>query len=61
MLTATKNYIYNSIAELRKVTWPNREQTIAYSLLVIGMSVGMALFFAALDYIFNIAITTIIK
>jgi len=40
-----KEYLIGSYAEMRKVTWPTQKQTINYSLLVIGMSVAMALFF----------------
>ncbi len=60
MFVAIKNYFLGSYAELKKVTWPTKEQTINYSLLVIGLSVGMAVFFAVLDYIFNLGITTLI-
>lgn len=59
-MNALKNYLIGSYAEIQKVTWPTREQTINYSLLVIGLSLGLAVFFAALDYVFNSAITTII-
>jgi preprotein translocase SecE subunit len=43
-------YIRSSKAELEKVTWPTRELTIRYSLLVVGVSAVMAAFFAALDF-----------
>lgn len=60
MLTSLKNYVLESYGEMKKVTWPTKNQTINYSLVVIGLSVGMALFFALLDYIFNGAITALI-
>jgi preprotein translocase subunit SecE len=60
MIEAVKNYILGSYAEARKVNWPTRQQTINYSLLVIGLSIGMALFFALLDYGLNMGITKII-
>jgi preprotein translocase SecE subunit len=46
---------------MRKVTWPTKEQTINYSILVIALSVGLALFFALLDYAFNSGITFLIS
>ena len=61
IITSAKNYFIGSYAEMRKVTWPTKQQTINYSLLVIGLSVGMAIFFAVLDYIFNLGITTLIS
>lgn len=56
-----KNYLLGSYAEMRKVTWPTKSQTINYSLLVIGLSVGMAVFFSILDYIFNLGVESLIK
>lgn len=56
-----KNYLIGSYAEMKKVTWPTKQQTINYSLVVVGLSVGVALFFTALDYIFNLGITTLIN
>lgn len=60
ILTSIKNYFVGSYVEMRKVTWPTKEQTINYSILVIGLSVGLALFFALLDYMFNAGITLLI-
>lgn len=55
-----KNYFIGSYAEMKKVTWPTKQQTINYSLLVVGLSVGVALFFVVLDYIFSFGIEQII-
>ena len=46
-------YFKASYEEMKKVTWPTKKQTINYSLLVIFMSVGFAVFFSLLDYTFN--------
>ncbi len=43
-------YVRSSKAELEKVNWPSRQETIRYSLLVVAVSVAMAGFFAALDF-----------
>jgi len=51
-----KNYILGSYAEMKKVSWPTKNQTINYSLIVLGLTLGMGLFFAALDYVFSIGI-----
>lgn len=60
-INAAKDYFIGSYAEMKKVTWPTKEQTINYSLLVIGLSLAMAAFFAALDYVFNLGVTEIIS
>lgn len=49
-LQTLKNYILESYGEMKKVTWPTKNQTINYSILVIALSVGLALFFAVLDF-----------
>ncbi|OGH69205.1 MAG: preprotein translocase subunit SecE [Candidatus Magasanikbacteria bacterium RIFCSPLOWO2_02_FULL_44_11] len=56
-----KNYFIASYAEMKKVTWPTKNQTINYSLLVISMSVGLALFFALLDYALNLGVTSLLN
>lgn len=50
------NYLKNSYTEMKKVTWPTKKQTFNYSMIVIGMSVGFAVFFSVLDYIFKTGI-----
>jgi preprotein translocase subunit SecE len=50
-------YFKSSYEEMKKVSWPTKKQTIQYSLLVVGMSVGFAVFFSILDYAFNWGIT----
>jgi preprotein translocase subunit SecE len=55
------NYIKESIAEMKKVTWPTKKETRNYTLLVIGISVGVALFLGFLDYLFTIGFQFIIN
>lgn len=57
-MNAIKNYFVGAYQEMKKVTWPTKNQTINYSIMVIALSVGMALFFGLLDYIFNFGIST---
>lgn len=38
-------------AEIEKVVWPSREQTIRYSILVIVVAVAVGMFLGGLDYI----------
>ncbi|MBI2436204.1 MAG: preprotein translocase subunit SecE [Candidatus Magasanikbacteria bacterium] len=55
-----KDYIHSAISELKKVTWPTKKQITVFTIAVIAMSIGMAVFFAILDYIFNLGLETII-
>ena len=46
-------FIKEARIELRKVNWPTRAQTIRYTSLVIGVSIGVALFLGVLDFGFE--------
>lgn len=61
VLTSIKAYFVGAYHEVRKVTWPTKNQVINYSLVVIAMSIGMAVFFGVLDYVFNIGLTALIS
>lgn len=52
-ITKMTTYVRESVAELHKVTWPTRNQTRNYTLLVLGLSVAIAIFFSVLDLGFN--------
>ena len=55
-----KNYFIEAFAEVKKVTWPTKKQTKNYSLVVIGISIGLAVFFGILDYIFNFLLGSVV-
>lgn len=46
-------YFYEAKEELEKVNWPSRKETLMATLLVIGVSVGTAVFLGALDFGLN--------
>lgn len=37
-------------AEMKKVAWPTRQETLKYTLAVIGVSIVLAVFLGGLDY-----------
>jgi preprotein translocase subunit SecE len=45
-------YLRDSRIELKKVTWPSREQTVNLTIVVIVVCVALALFLGGLDYVF---------
>ncbi len=55
------NYLQGSVEEMKKVTWPSKKETQNYTLLVIGISIALALFLGALDYILAWALKLIIS
>ena len=49
-------YILESKSELKKVVWPSKKETTNYTLLVIGISLGIALFFGVVDYFLSLGL-----
>ena len=45
-------YLHESRVELRKVTWPTREQTINLTIVVVVVCIAIALFLGGLDWLF---------
>jgi preprotein translocase subunit SecE len=54
------SYFKESKEELKKVSWPTRQQTIKNTLIVIGVSAGVALFLGLVDYLLSLGLTRII-
>ncbi|GIK83425.1 MAG: hypothetical protein BroJett025_00470 [Patescibacteria group bacterium] len=53
-------FIREVVRETKKVTWPTRKQTQDMTLLVIGVSVGIGLYIALLDGIFQKLLSAIL-
>jgi preprotein translocase subunit SecE len=47
-------------AELRHVAWPSREQTTAFTAVVIGISLVIAIYLGLLDYFFSAVLLRIL-
>ncbi len=50
---AIVRYIKETRAELRKVTWPTREEAINLTVIVVAVTAGMAAFLGVVDYLFS--------
>lgn len=49
---ALVRYLKETRAELRKVTWPTRQQAINLTIIVLGVTIVMAIFLGAVDLVF---------
>ena len=49
---ALKEYMNETKGELKHVSWPTRNQTINYTLIVIGISVATAVLLSVFDGFF---------
>ena len=52
-------YIKDVRAEIKHVSWPTRAQTIAYTVVVVAVSLATATYLGIWDYIFSAIILRI--
>lgn len=53
-------YLTEVRQELQRVTWPDRQQTIQKTLLVISVSIAVGIYIGFLDFIFTRLMTFLI-
>lgn len=54
------SYFAETKAEMSHVNWPTRKQSIAFSLVVVVVSVLVALFLGVFDFIFSEALNFLV-
>lgn len=54
------NYLKEVRAEMKHVAWPSRTQTIAYTVVVIAVSLFTAIYLGLWDYLFAALIKKIV-
>lgn len=54
-------YLKEAQEEIKKVVWPTREETLRSTIVVIAMSTAVAVFFWALDLVYNRTLAFLIK
>ena len=59
-MSAIGDYLRETRTELHHVAWPTRLQTVVYTVLVIAISIGVAVYLGVFDYIFTGALTRVI-
>jgi len=52
MINKLKTFLRESYQELKRVNWPTKQETIRYTIFVIGVSLVMAVFLGLLDFAF---------
>lgn len=60
-MTAPVTFFKETYDELTKVVWPSRAEIFRLTAIVILLSVIMGLYIGGLDYIFNLAVQTLLK
>ena len=56
----SSNFLSGALSEMKKITWPTRQETIKYTLTVIGISVLVALFLGLFDLLYMHLLETFI-
>jgi preprotein translocase subunit SecE len=51
MISKITSFIKEVRIEMKKVNWPNRQETLRYVLIVLASSAAIAVFLGLLDYI----------
>ena len=60
MFTKLSSFLQESKQELMRVNWPSREETIRLTTIVIVISLLIAFFLGALDFVFAYALERIL-
>ena len=54
-------YLRETRGELRKVTWPTRQESQRLTAIVLGVTAVMALFLGILDFIFSRSVQELVR
>ena len=52
MFTKIKNFLQEAIQEFKRINWPTRQETIRYTVFVLGFSTAVAIVLGLLDFTF---------
>ena len=60
IFSAVGGFISETQAELKKVIWPSRKETMRLTVIVIAVSVAVTIFIMLLDYVFSKLVNIVI-
>lgn len=55
------DYLKETRGELRHVAWPTQTQTIVYTVFVIAISIGVALYLGLFDFLFTSSLQRVVE
>jgi preprotein translocase subunit SecE len=61
VIQGIRTYLEESWAELRKVSWPDRQTVVNLTLIVIAVSVAIGAYIAILDQVMHFALSQVFK
>jgi preprotein translocase subunit SecE len=54
-------YLKETKAELKHVSWPSKNQAVLFTVIVVVFSIIVAIFLGAFDYIFTIGLKKVLE
>jgi preprotein translocase subunit SecE len=57
---AINQYIKETAAEMKHVTWPTKKQTVVYAVLVVAVSIFVSAYLGVLDSVFATGVRLLI-
>jgi len=61
IIANTKSFLKEVRIELKKVNWPNRKETIKYTLIVIVILTAVGLYLGTVDFLFSRLLNRLIQ
>ena len=55
------DYLKETRVEMKHVNWPTRKQSIAFTAVVIGITLAFAVFLGVFDSIFGLGLSALVK
>jgi preprotein translocase SecE subunit len=59
-MSRLSNYISETKEEMKHVSWPTKNQTFMFTMLVIFISIAVAAYLGFFDYLFSLGLKSII-
>ncbi len=56
-----EDYLKETRSEMKHVNWPTRKQSIAFTAIVIGITIAFAIFLGVFDYLFTLILGSLIR
>ena len=54
-------YLKESVAELKKVSWPTRQEALRSTGIVVAFTASVSIFLGLVDYLFNLGLNYLIS
>jgi preprotein translocase subunit SecE len=60
MFAKIANFLKEVKMEMKKINWPDRQKTIKYTMVVLGISLAISIYLGGLDFLFTFLLRTFI-